>query len=54
MEGTKEEILKEEKILNKLGFHLPLLVALSNDLKYYNLLNETYYTKESLVNALWK
>ncbi len=53
MEGAKEAILKEEKILNKLGFNLPFIVELSSGLKYYGLVNELYFNPESLVKALW-
>lgn len=53
MEGKKELVLKEEKILKKLGFNLPLVVELSNGLKYYGLINKTYFNNNELVNALW-
>ena len=53
MEGYKEDILKEEKILKKLGFNLPFIVELSNGLKYYGLVNKLYYDNESLVSDLW-
>lgn len=53
MEGPTNEILKEEKILKKLGFNLPLIVELSSGLKYYGLVNKIYYQKESLVDDLW-
>ncbi len=54
MEGNKEEVLKEEKILKKLGLNLPTIVELSNGLKYYGLIDKLYYDNESLVNRLWK
>ncbi len=54
MEGKTEEVLLEEKIIKKLGFSLPCVVALSNGLKYYNVVNKTYFNKESLVDDLWK
>lgn len=54
MEGKKELILKEEKILKKLGFNLPTIVELSNGLKYYGLVDKTYYNNQELVNELWK
>ncbi len=53
MEGKKEDILSEEKILKKLGFNLPFIVDLSLGLKYYNLVNEIYFDNESLVQKLW-
>ena len=54
MEGKKELVLKEEKILKKLGFHLPFVVELSNGLKYYGLVTKTYFNNKELVNDLWK
>ena len=54
MEGLKEQVLQEEKILKKLGFHLPFIVELSNGLKYYGLVDKIYFKNEELVNALWK
>ena len=54
MEGKKELVLKEEKILKKLGFNLPFIVELSNGLKYYGLVNKTYFNNKELVDDLWK
>ena len=54
MEGKKELVLKEEKILKKLGFNLPFAVELSNGLKYYGLVTKTYFNNKELVNDLWK
>lgn len=54
MEGKKEAVLKEEKILKKIGFHVPCIVDLSNSLVYYDLLDKIYYDNESLVDSLWK
>ena len=54
MEGLTNDILKEEKILKKLGYGLPFITELSNGLKYYNLIDQDFYTNESLVGELWK
>lgn len=54
MEGNTKEVLKEEKIIKKLGFKLPLIIELSNGLKYYDVISKTYYSIESLVENLWK
>jgi len=54
MEGNTKEVLREEKIIKKLGFSLPLIIELSNGLKYYDVVSKTYYSIESLVNDLWK
>ena len=54
MEGKKELVLQEEKILKKLGFNLPFIIELSNGLKYYGLVNKTYFNDKELVDDLWK
>ena len=54
MEGKKELVLLEEKILKKLGFNLPFVVELSNGLKYYGLVDKVYFNMEELVDVLWK
>ena len=53
MEGHTKSVLKEEKILKKLGFGLPFIVDLSIQLKCYNILDDIYYDMESLVDKLW-
>ncbi len=54
LEGTKEEVYKEENILHSLGFDLPFMVELSNRLKFYDLIDNTVYDMEELVDILWK
>jgi len=54
MEGETKEILKEEKILKKLGFNLPFILELSKGLQYYDIIDKPHYILESLVNELWK
>lgn len=54
MEGNKEVVLLEEKIIKKLGFNLPCVVELSNGLKYYGILDKIFYDKKLLVDVLWK
>ena len=54
MEGKKELVLQEEKILKKLGFNLPFIIELSNGLKLYKLIDKVYFSNEELVGALWK
>ena len=54
MEGTKEQVLNEEKILKKLGFNLPFIIELSKGLKLYGLIDKIYFNNEELVSALWK
>ena len=53
-EGNTIEILKNDKLLKRLGFELPFIIDLSLLLQDYGLINHIYYDKESLVNDLWK
>ena len=53
MEGQTKDIIKEEKIIKKLGYNLPFIAELSLGLKYYGIVDDLYLTKESLVNKLW-
>lgn len=52
--NTKEILVKEGKTIQKLGLPLPFIVNLSEYLRDYNLIDKTYFDKESLVGALWK
>ena len=54
MEGKTIDILKEEKLLKKLGYRLPFIIELSSGLKYYGVINDIVLDKERLVNDLWK
>lgn len=54
IEGKTLAVLKEEKILRRLGFNLPFMVDLSIQLGYYELINKIYLNKEELVDTLWK
>ncbi len=53
VEGLTKEVLKEEKIMKKIGFGLPFAVDLSKQLQYYDILYQTYYDIDSLVGELW-
>ena len=54
MEGKTLDILKNEKLIKRLGLNLPFIVELSILLKDYGLVNDIYLDKESLVDKLWK
>ena len=54
LKGSKEEVYEEEKLLNKLGYKLPFMVELSNRLKFYDLIDETIYDMQKMVDTLWK
>ena len=54
IEGNTKNVLKEEKLLKKLGFSLPFTYDLSLQLMSYGLLDKPYYSVDRLVNNLWK
>ncbi len=54
IEGSTIEVLKNEKLLKRVGLSLPFIVELSFLLKDYNLIDKIYLDKESLVGELWK
>ena len=53
LEGNKEMVLKNEKLLKKLGFGVPFVVDLSIQLMYYDILDKVYYDVDNLLEALW-
>ena len=54
IDGKTLDVLKNEKILKRLGFSLPFMLDLSIQLELYGLIGKTYLNKESLVKNLWK
>ena len=54
IEGTTIDVLKEDKLLKRIGLAMPFIVELSLYLKDYALINKIYLDKESLVGDLWK
>mgnify|MGYP003307954256 FL=1 len=54
IDGKTLDVLKNEKILKRLGFSLPFMLDLSIQLELYGLINKTYLNKEGLVKNLWK
>lgn len=54
IEGSTIEVLKNDKLLKRIGIKLPFITELSLLLKDYNLIDEIYLDKESLVDKLWK
>lgn len=54
IEGPTIEVLKNEKLLKRLGLGPPFMIDLSLLLKDYGLVDKIYLDKESLVNILWK
>lgn len=53
IEGTVTSVLKEEKLLKRLGYALPFAFDLSLQLNYYNLLQSFYLDEKSLGDKLW-
>ena len=53
VEGKKETVLKEERLLKKLGYGLPFVVDLSTQLIYYDILDKVYFDMDYLVGDLW-
>lgn len=54
LEGKTLEVLKEEKIIRKLGLSLPFIVDISIQLQYYGLVDKIYLDNDELVCELWK
>lgn len=54
IDGKTLEVLKNEKLLKRLGFNLPFMLDLSIQLELYGLLNKSYLNKEAMVKDLWK
>lgn len=54
LKGKKSKIIKNEKILNSLGYDLPFMVELSNRLIFYGLIDHVILDMEEMVDILWK
>ncbi|MEG1506172.1 MAG: hypothetical protein RR478_01600 [Bacilli bacterium] len=54
LEGKVKDVLKEEKILKRIGFSLPFIVDLSTQLKLYGVISEVSYNEREFVSELWK
>lgn len=53
LEGNTKQVLRNEKILKKIGYGLPFVVDLSIQLNYYEVFKEIYYDLDALMEALW-
>ena len=53
LEGNTEFVLRNEKVLKKLGYGLPFVVDLSIQLIYYDILGKVYYDMDKLTEDLW-
>lgn len=54
IEGKPISVFKEEKLVRRLGFNLPFMLDLSIQLKCYDLIDNIYFSKEEMVNEIWK
>lgn len=54
IDGKTIDVLKNEKLLKRLGLSLPFMLDLSIQLELYGLINKTYLNKEAMVKNLWK
>ncbi len=53
IKGKFKEVVKEEKILKRLGYELPFYVDLSTQLMLYGLIGNVCYSLEELEENLW-
>lgn len=53
LEGSKVSVLKEEKLIKRMGYSLPFIVDLSLQLNYYGLVKKVSKNKDELVSELW-
>ncbi len=53
LEGNKEMVLRNEKLLKRLGYGIPFVVDLSIQLNYYDIFDIVYYDMDKLTEALW-
>lgn len=54
IDGKTIEVLKNEKVLKRLGFSLPFMLDLSIQLNLYGLIDKLCLNKEEMVRNLWK
>ena len=54
LNGSKEEVLLEEKVFNKLNLDLPFMVSLSIKLMYYGLIDRLIFDMNEMVSEIWK
>ncbi len=54
IDGRTLDVLKNEKLLKRLGFDLPFYYDLSIQLELYGLIKKVYLNKEAMVSNIWK
>lgn len=53
LQGSTISVLKEEKILKRLGYKLPFIVDLSLQLNSYGIIDSIFLDEDILVGKLW-
>ena len=53
-QNTTKEVLKQDKLLTRLGLDIPFMVKLSIKLKYYGLLKDIELIPTKMVDEVWK
>lgn len=53
LEGSTISVLKEERILKKLGYKLPFIIDLSLQLNAYGIIDSIFLDEELLVDKIW-
>ena len=53
MEGQALDVLKEEKILKRLGFALPFAIDMAKQLELYQVINHSATNVAELVDLIW-
>lgn len=54
IQGKTEEVLKRKDIFDSANMERPFAVELSEKLKFYDIIDKTYYDLNKLVGAIWK
>ena len=54
IDGPLKDVLKEDKIFNRIGIEVPFMVDLSIKLQLYGLIDHIILDMDEMVNALWK
>jgi energy-coupling factor transport system ATP-binding protein len=54
IDGPTKEVLKEDRIFNRIGIEVPFMVDLSIKLQLYGLINDIILDMDEMVNAIWK
>ncbi len=54
LQGSKETVFQEERLLQQAGLELPFMASLSMKLKFYDLIDTVILDMDQMVNVLWK